>query len=167
MNWDAIGAIGEAISAVVVLVTLVYLVIQVRAYKQQAFLTSLQTIYDSLNNFPALIAESESLASIISRGRENYRSLNPVELLRFDQTHVLVLNGFENWLHHVNHAMPKGSFREEHIRNIRESLRTYLNYPGCSELVMKYDLNLHPDMRELVRRSLDGNLGNSPLDRLH
>jgi hypothetical protein len=165
MNWDAIGAVAEAVSSVVVVITLIYVAIQVRAYNHQAFLASLASVYEQLNGFPRLIAESASLASIINRGRESYDSLNPDDMLRFDQTHALVVNGFENWLHQVNQAMPLGAFRDEQLRNIGASLRVYINNPGCARFMQKYELNMHPDLRELVRQSLDHfGEGNDPCD---
>jgi hypothetical protein len=44
MNWEAIGAIGELIGAVVVVVSLVYLAAQVRQDTEQARLSSVQAV---------------------------------------------------------------------------------------------------------------------------
>jgi hypothetical protein len=33
MNWDAIGAVGELIGAIAVLITLVYLAVQIKAMR--------------------------------------------------------------------------------------------------------------------------------------
>ena len=35
MNWDAIGAIGQILGSVAVLITLAYLAVQIRQTKQQ------------------------------------------------------------------------------------------------------------------------------------
>jgi hypothetical protein len=43
MNWDAIGAMGESLSAILVLITLIYLATQVRYAKNTAADTNMNT----------------------------------------------------------------------------------------------------------------------------
>ena len=35
MNWEAVGAVGEVVAAITVLITLIYLSLQVRSVKEQ------------------------------------------------------------------------------------------------------------------------------------
>ena len=53
MNWEAIGAVGESLSAVAVLITLVYLAVQIRqnthAMKISA-MTSLRDVHELTEN---------------------------------------------------------------------------------------------------------------------
>lgn len=61
MNWDAIGAVGEIIGALAVLITLVYLSIQIR---QGTKATKLQTAHDTFQL-------SFEMVSIFSRGENS------------------------------------------------------------------------------------------------
>ena len=40
MNWDAIGALSESVGAIAVFITLLYLVIQIRAQTKESRLTA-------------------------------------------------------------------------------------------------------------------------------
>ena len=86
MNWDAIGAIGEIIGALAVLVTLIYLAVQVRQAKHQLDLNSAQARAIHLRDLLMPIATDPSLASIMLKaGHPPYGDfgLNSEEAHRF------------------------------------------------------------------------------------
>ena len=49
MNWDAISAVAEMVGTIVVLITLLYLSVQVRIANKQREMESLRHTYDGLN----------------------------------------------------------------------------------------------------------------------
>ena len=65
MNWDAIGALGEIIGALAVLITLIYLAVQVRQAKHQLDLNSAQARAIHMRDLLMPIATDPSLASIM------------------------------------------------------------------------------------------------------
>ncbi len=86
MNWDAIGAIGEIIGALAVLITLIYLAVQVRQAKHQLDLNSAQARAVHMRDLLMPIATDPSLASImIKAGHPPYGDfgLNSEEAHRF------------------------------------------------------------------------------------
>ena len=86
MNWDAIGAIGEIIGALAVLITLIYLAVQVRQAKHQLELNSAQARAIHVRDQMMPIATDPSLASImIKAGHPPYGDfgLNSEEAHRF------------------------------------------------------------------------------------
>lgn len=90
MTWDAIGAIGELIAALGVIVSLFYVASQVRANTQQGKLTSSavmvsnsQAMKDAHNQVRLLIADNPELARIWLKGQEDPDSLSDEERLRF------------------------------------------------------------------------------------
>ena len=86
MNWDAIGALGEIIGALAVLITLIYLAVQVRQAKHQLDLNSAQARAIHLRDLLMPIATDPSLASImIKAGHPPYGDfgLNSEEAHRF------------------------------------------------------------------------------------
>ncbi len=86
MNWDAIGALGEIIGALAVLITLIYLAVQVRQAKHQLDLNSAQARAVHMRDLLMPIATDPSLASImIKAGHPPYGDfgLNSEEAHRF------------------------------------------------------------------------------------
>ena len=86
MNWDAIGALGEIIGALAVLITLIYLAVQVRQAKHQLDLNSAQARAVHMRDLLMPIATDPSLASIMLKaGHPPYGDfgLNSEEAHRF------------------------------------------------------------------------------------
>lgn len=95
MNWDAISAIGEIVGAVAVVLTLVYLTVQIRqntAVVSTATQDSITAGFNSVNQ--AVIADSD-LAGIFLRGTAEPDSLTPEEAVRFS---FLMRSWANQWL---------------------------------------------------------------------
>lgn len=82
MNWDAIGAIGEVVGAAAVIVTLVYLAIQIRQNTRMmenhfrgTDLTAFNAIDESFSRFRAMIASDEDVAELWKATKEGYDAL--------------------------------------------------------------------------------------------
>ena len=71
MNWDAIGAIGEIVGAVAVVISLIYLAIQMRGQNRETRLSTINSSLTSWNSLLALVAENSELADIGNRGLKN------------------------------------------------------------------------------------------------
>lgn len=131
MNWDAVAAIGEIVGAGAVLITLVYLAIQIKHLKKQTESTTLDHIIDALNDFAGRIAESDSLASIINRGRASYDSLDDDEKIRFEMIHMFLLNNLESW--YLQQKNLEEVMGEHTFENIESNIRYFCEYPGFRE----------------------------------
>ena len=83
MNWDAIGAVGEIVGALAVVVTLLLLVRQMRqnsiAIRSQTHDSAMRG-YNELN---ALVASRSDLAEMFQRGQEDPESLDATERIQF------------------------------------------------------------------------------------
>lgn len=64
MNWEAVGAMAEAIGALGVIITLVYLATQIRSNTKATRIASFQTTTDSLNQVNLLLAGDQSLSAM-------------------------------------------------------------------------------------------------------
>lgn len=133
MDLMELGAIGELVGGIAVVVTLIYLATQIRALKQQNLLASYQHSYDGVNQFCDLLASFDDLASIVIRGRQSVSTLTPEESLRFQHVHGRLLNIVESWYFQVTQTAPRGKLREEQLKNIAVFVRTYFSYPGVLE----------------------------------
>ena len=76
MNWDAIGAVAEAIGAITVIVTLVYLTIQVRQNTKAIDRSTERGVFDDANEWMYKVIESPELAELYLAGmQEELRTL--------------------------------------------------------------------------------------------
>ena len=88
MNWDAISAVAETVGTIAVLVTLLYLSLQMRIANKQREIESLRHNWDGLNRMCELLGESTEKASIVKRGRESLENLTDEERLVFEFMHM-------------------------------------------------------------------------------
>ena len=105
MNWDAIVAIVEIVGLLAVVVSLIYLAIQVRQnsqlINQNTFVARSAMVHETsvfYARFFELIAENSELASIFHRGT-NSEELNPVELERFEALLEVYFTSLEDMDH--------------------------------------------------------------------
>lgn len=134
MNWDAISAIAESIGAIAVLITLVYLTIQVRVGNKQRELEALRHNWDGLNRFCELLSESPEKASIVLRGRASLDDLSPEERFVFKFLHLRILNTIELWYMQLMETSPAGDYRDQQIENLEGVIAYVFNYAGALEV---------------------------------
>ncbi len=91
MNWDAIGAIGEVLGAILVAGTLIYLVIQVRQntnlleQSQKSGRVSADVeVVRLFSEWRMFSTQDGELADVFLRGLDDIDSLSPNEALRFN-----------------------------------------------------------------------------------
>lgn len=93
MNWDAIGAIGETIGAAAVVISLLYLALQIRTQNKQSRLSALHDMSRELREVTQMFA-TEDITSIFVRANESYESITEPESVRLI---ILVTNFFRAW----------------------------------------------------------------------
>jgi len=79
MDWNAIGAVGEIVGAVAVVMTLGYLAIQVRQTNKLARAESYGKIIDAHVGHHRALSSRPEMLDIWGRGLVNYGKLNPDE----------------------------------------------------------------------------------------
>ena len=105
MNWDAIVAIMEVVGLIAVVVSLVYLAVQVRQNSQligQNTLVARSAMVHETSVFYArffeLLAQDSELASIFRR-TENAEGLSPDEIVRFEALMEVYFTSLEDMDH--------------------------------------------------------------------
>ena len=83
MNWEAIGAIGEIIGAIAVIVTIAYLAIQIRQNTLALRSTATNEINEQLANVYFDASRDPEVASVFVRGAYDPSKLDQVELARY------------------------------------------------------------------------------------
>lgn len=85
VNWEAIGAIGEIVGAIAVVVTLLFLIAQLRVNARAIQAQIRQSLSDNVQSRFENVTGDESFAEIMSRVRAGIRfeELTPVEQERY------------------------------------------------------------------------------------
>ncbi|MEO1888663.1 MAG: hypothetical protein ABGX33_01950 [Cycloclasticus sp.] len=81
MNWEAIGTILEGISAIGVIISLIYVATQLKAQNKQARLAAMHEMTASFREV-SLIFSDKDLADVVMRGNKDFDSLSKGETLQ-------------------------------------------------------------------------------------
>ncbi len=156
MNWGAISAVAETVGTIMVLVTLIYLAVQMRIANKQREIEALRYNWDGINRVCELFGESTEKASIVTRGRESLENLTDEECLVFEFMYLRFLNTIESWFMQLMETSPPGDYREQQLKNIEDVVVYMLNYPGTREI---WGLVRHTFVP--VQELIDGALSNT------
>jgi len=96
MNWDAIGAIGEVVGALAVVLTLAYLAVQIRQNTKSVRSAAIDNSITTITTARQAVFENAEVSDIYNRGLQNHENLDEVELLRFRLTMQNALWGIWN-----------------------------------------------------------------------
>ena len=83
MNWDAIGAVGEVIAAIAVVVTLLFVARDIRQNSRSLSIAALRDTTAQWNHWSNMIAASSDLADIVAKGNKAFAELSESEQLRY------------------------------------------------------------------------------------
>jgi len=122
MNWDAIGAIGELISAFAVLATLIYLAIQVRHNSQQVWSQNMH----SRTNQGHKIMEIQSrphITKALSKAMEN-EHLSKEESIQMESYAGITFSTYANEFEHARAGINASKWEDS-----RNLLSYYLAIP--------------------------------------
>ena len=126
MNWDAIGAIGEIIGAIAVLITLVYLAFQVRQSNKLAKMEMHEdSISHYLQNNGNFISNVET-ARVFREGLLNLDSISPSERIQLWG----MLNNIIASFNHIREAYENGIYKKEVFEAWRGYVCGVLAMPG-------------------------------------
>jgi hypothetical protein len=125
MNWDAIAAIGEAIGATAVVISLIYLATQIRQNTQTVRASTFQALSDSAQGRLLALQNVEN-ARIWRIGTSEPESLNLDERMLY----VLMLQanarGFEN----LYYQHQSGLLDTPQWSGYSETIKAMVNAPG-------------------------------------
>jgi len=93
MNWDALGAVAEALGALGVIITVAYVAIQMRQNSQLVASSLAESIRDGLNEATRIIANNPEAARVFRVGLLDLSTLSESERYQFDALLTLVFYG--------------------------------------------------------------------------
>jgi len=150
MNWEAIGAIGEMVGAAGVIVSLLYLAVQVQAATRANRRENAHELNEATRAWWAQLSEDGERASIWRRGLTEYGSLTPTEALQFSAM-VLHLMTISEELHfaRIDKDVPHWVGSPSLIGR-----REIVSLPGFASWYAERGHWLSPEFREVVEREM-------------
>jgi len=129
MNWEAIGAAGEVFGAIAVVISVVYLAIQVRKQIEESRLSATRELHEHYQNLMDAVTRDEAMVELYSRAVQNYDKLPRGERLRMSLMFQRMFRQMEQvYLHTTKGNLDPGFFRS--IDSIHLEI---LTYPGVRQ----------------------------------
>ena len=129
MNWEAIGAISEAIGAIAIIASISYAAIQIRKNALATKTQSIDAFTADYNSLLMQLSENAELAQLLRSGAACFESLAPLEQFQF---HAYLTTYFMNALNLHHHIREKTT--EEYIaRPNIDFFASIVNTPGGAE----------------------------------
>ena len=133
MNWEAIGAVGEILSAIAVFITLVYLAVQIRQNTRQLranetalHRNEMNALMQNWSDLRRLEMSDSSLAELLARAKTDFESLNDADRIRWRARFIEIL-----WInHHLWQRVQDGILGPEQWEKGREIILANLRAPG-------------------------------------
>lgn len=148
MNWSAVGAMAEAVGALAVIITLVYLTLQLRQNTKAIEHSTLRGVFEDANQWQYRLIDSPEIAELYIAGMRG-DELSSSDRLRFS---LLMNTLFGHW----GHAFDAGNFELVNTSQIAG----VLSYPGGAahwrRAVANQTIALGPDFTEFVNGVLEG-----------
>ena len=127
MNWDAIAAVGELLGASAVLVTLIYLAVQIRQNTSAVATATYESTMTGFNDINIVVAGNPALASLLDRGCQNPDSLNSEEIVQFN----FLLRCYSNQWWKLFKLYERGSLPAAEWSIFAKEAAQFLEQPGC------------------------------------
>ncbi len=94
MNWEAISGIAEAVGAIGVIVSLIYVGLQIRQNTIASRASNYQQWVDTQVNVNRGLSDDPAVSELIDRANQDFDSLSSAELLRLQ---MVFYNHFTQW----------------------------------------------------------------------
>lgn len=129
MNWDAISAVAETVAAIAVIVSLLYLAIQVnqntRTLKNQGLKSARERFLMDLDQ----ATRTQIDADIFRRGLNDFENLDPADQGSFHSKMHTITHAF----HHAWDLNKEGLLPDHELEAMRDITVSYLITPGAQQ----------------------------------
>ena len=127
MNWEAISAIGELVGAAMVLITLIYLAVQIRQNTAAVATATYESTMTGFNDINVVVASNPVLSSVIDRGCQSVDLLNDEEVVQFN----FLLRCYANQWWKLFKLYERGSLPLREWSIFAREAAQFLDQPGC------------------------------------
>jgi hypothetical protein len=150
MNWEALGALGEIAGAMAVIVTLIYLSVQIRQNTKASRIAAVQAASENSSRFSELIAADPVLGEVFWRGLVDPGGLDPGQERQF----LSVLNVFIRREAVSYYLHKEGIMPDELWAGRVASLKGTVNQPGMQLYLRAVGDTLPADFRAFLLQAV-------------
>jgi len=156
LNLETLANLGEFISAIVVVVSLVYLAYQVRQNTESLRTENYARVLERVANMQARLSADAMFSELIARGAADPARLTAGERVQFTWTFYEMFGAFEFMFHQAaSNALPT-----EVWQRWSKTLSWWLSLPG----VKAWWISRPAPFSESFTRYVDGKLQHGPVD---
>jgi len=148
MNWDAIGAVGEIIGAIAVVVTLVYLAIQMRTNTAAINQASIQATLLGRGEATRWVAGDPDLNRLMWVGAHDPEQLSEEEKQRY----ILLLGGVVRPIELAFVDYNEGRMSDALWQPQLETMVYWFKQPGFQMFLNEYGQTLYPEFVDHIRQ---------------
>ena len=127
MNWEAIAAIAEIVGVAAVLITLIYLAVQIKQNTAAVATSTYESVMTGFNDINVVVASHPELASVLDRGCQNPSSLSPEGVVQFN----FLLRCYANQWWKLFKLHERGSLPVEEWSIFAREAAQFFEQPGC------------------------------------
>ena len=127
MNWEAIGAVGEILGALGVIVSLVYLASQIRTQNRESRVAAVNEWTNQWNQFLVSFAEHPNLAELWIKGARDFSALDSTEVVQYSSQLGRIFRVGEN----IFDQYKQGLFDPKTWRGVERTLADVARFPGA------------------------------------
>jgi hypothetical protein len=129
MNWEAIAAIGQLASAAAVLITLIYLAIQLKQNTTAVATSTYESTMTGFNDINVMVASHPKLASVLDRGCLGLDRLTAEEIVQFN----FILRCYANQWWKLFKLHERGGLPTEEWAIFAREAAQFFEQPGCRQ----------------------------------
>lgn len=129
MNWDAIGAVGEIIGAIAVVVSLAYLGVQIRIQNRESRIASVHEVLEGFRTEISAFRNAE-LAELLAKGAKDFEVLSETEKIQF----IAMIQGPFRFWEEAYHHYREHRLSPEMWNGIHAQMRDFSSTPGSRKV---------------------------------
>jgi hypothetical protein len=146
MNWEAIGSIAEAAGVILVLVSILYLAVQVKQNTNAVKGASHHAVTDTFNAVSTLIAQNTEMARLYRLGNKGLENLTEDEQTSYGFLVLMYMRVFET----IYYQQKMGTMTKELYLAEEQTLKWTFSKPGMREWWESNPISFSLEYREYI-----------------
>lgn len=129
MNWEMLSAIGQAVAAIAVIISLIYLAAQIREQNKERRRAGINILTAQWSDLVKTGQESREFATLFLRGMHSFQGLDAPDKLSFSAFFTRYTRNCEGmFIYYRDGALEKALWDE-----VERTMIDYFAYPGVRE----------------------------------
>lgn len=151
MNWDAIGAVGEIVGAIAVVVSLLYLASQIRTSNRAVKQAASKEMMDEIFSWYGQLGADLSISELWIRGCAKDNTLTKPEFFQFD---ILMQQALVVW-ERMSHLEESGEIEQWFLDHVKSARRTLVRTPGFQSWFDANRLHMSDRLQKKLKEEIE------------